>query len=450
MVKERAQAISIANRYFMLADEMAPNFKDHLTEHVVLKWFGQVIKGKENVAAFLLSNEIKTFHTFSDIMPISDISYKQSNRKIKRSLDQNAKCETYTSNYLREAPAISSHEIEMSMTCENVKDYDKKSNANDRAVIHNAASNEYESQKYLDKHLDDNLEQYLEDKLRIFADRDDVNVITDVNKNELSANAIAGMDGKSYSLNKNDLCNLFEPEIMSQPIVGKIQNINRIKLKEEMAPTIRAINRECGQGDGPVTEANATKYLEANGEIKFVQMAAQADSLFLYHWSKLGKKKYWTRQCKLQIAYSLIDNCSPTVTRKCYSAQENACEQAEARMSDLSAKVRHDANEIQKSKVPSLEEAIQASNISIQDVNNFGGYLKPLNFLEDRENFLKTFEATIKDCDINLRIYCNNNKLICDFLNRKPLEVTYQIHEIVYKRVEANTHSTKINSAGTK
>jgi len=47
-----------------------------------------------------------------------------------------------------------------------------------------------------------------------------------------------------------------------------------------MAPTIRAINRECGQGDGPVTaEANATKYLEANGEIKFVRTSMQTGNI---------------------------------------------------------------------------------------------------------------------------------------------------------------------------
>lgn len=76
MVDERAQAISVANHYFVLADGMVFGFKDHLAKHVVLKWFGQVIRGKENVADFMLANKKNSFHTFSDIIPISDISCK--------------------------------------------------------------------------------------------------------------------------------------------------------------------------------------------------------------------------------------------------------------------------------------------------------------------------------------------------------------------------------------
>lgn len=82
MTDERAQVISVANRYFVLADGMVPGFEDYLAEHVVLTWFGKVIKGKKNVAAFMLSNKKESFHTFSDIMPISGIpcKSKQSNR----------------------------------------------------------------------------------------------------------------------------------------------------------------------------------------------------------------------------------------------------------------------------------------------------------------------------------------------------------------------------------
>jgi len=149
----------------------------------------------------------------------------------------------------------------MSTTHENKKDCDQKSNV---AFVHDGC------EFHINKRIS---------KLRISANRDDANANIDVNQNEYSANAIE-MDDQSYDLNENDLCNLFEPEITSQSIVGKIQNINRIKLKEEMAPTIRAINRKCGQGDGPVTaEANATKYLEANGEIKFVRTNMQTGNI---------------------------------------------------------------------------------------------------------------------------------------------------------------------------
>lgn len=151
----------------------------------------------------------------------------------------------------------------MSTTHENIINYNQKS---DVTSIHEAACNKYEF--HIEKCIS---------KLRILTD---MNINMDMNQNKISANAIADVDDQSYDLNESDLCNLSEPEITSQPIVGKIQNINRIKLKEEMAPTITAVNRECGQGDGPVTaEANTTKYLEANGVIKFVQLNTQTGSI---------------------------------------------------------------------------------------------------------------------------------------------------------------------------
>ncbi|XP_077268862.1 uncharacterized protein LOC143900938 isoform X1 [Temnothorax americanus] len=423
VTNERAQAISVANCYFALADGMVPGFKDHLAEHVVLKWFGQVIKGKKNVAAFMLSNKKESFHTFSDIMPILDISRKRTNWKTKQSLDQNANC---TSDYFREAH--SSHETEMSTTHENVENCYQKNKATYAAFIYKAAYNENEF--CIEKCID---------KLGISADCDNVNVNFDVNQNEFSANAIAEMGDQCYDLDENDLRNLFEPEITSQPIVGKIQNINRIKLKEEMAPTVRAINRECGQGDGPVTaEAKATKYLEANGEIKFVRISAETDSPFLYHWSKLWKKKVWKRPCKLQIVYSLlIDNASPTVATKCCGARETA---RSDHVSNLSSKVYHNTDKIQTSKLPSLEEAIQASNALIRDVNHFGGYLQPLNFSEDRKIFLKSFEAEVaqKNPKVHVCAHYVNNKLIFDFPSKRSFNVMYKIHKIIYMDVEEN------------
>lgn len=182
-------------------------------------------------------------------------------RRSTESLDQNAKCEAHTSNCSREELTRYSHETKMSMNYENAIDFNQENNENDATSVHKDDTFNIEEHMY---------------KLEIMTACDDVNVNTDVNadidinQNEISANAIAKMDDKSDDLNKNDLCNLFEPEITSEAIVEKIQNINRTELKEEMAPTIRAINRECGQGDGPViVEAGTTKYLEANGTIKF-------------------------------------------------------------------------------------------------------------------------------------------------------------------------------------
>ncbi|XP_072745578.1 uncharacterized protein [Anoplolepis gracilipes] len=422
MTNERAQAISVANNYFMLADGITPGLKDHLAKNVVLKWFGKNITGRKNVAAFIASHRTESSHMFHDIMPILDITTceeEQSNRS-KEFLDENAKCETHTSYCSREELTRESHETEMSMNYENAIDFNQEENGNDATSVRKNTVFNITGDMY---------------KLEIMTACDDVNVNIDANQNEISANAIAKKDHQSYDLNKNDLCNLFEPEITSQANVEKIQNINRTELKEEMAPTIRAINTECGQGDGPViVEAGTTKYLEANGTIKFLRTNIREDSLFLYDWSKIWKKKNWKRKCKLQIAYSLlIDNEAPKIVKK--STQKSDCSTDRLNPSTV---VNRNAYKIQK--IPSLEEAIRPSNTLIRDINYFNGYLKPVNFSKDREEFLKYFEVERqKKYNAQSCVRYMNNKLILDYPDKKPpLNVMYRIHMIIYTQVEQN------------
>lgn len=82
MSNKCAQAISVANHYFILVDNMVPGFENYFTDDVVLIWFGRKITGKTNVANFILSNKIKSFHSFTNIMPISGITCedKQPNK----------------------------------------------------------------------------------------------------------------------------------------------------------------------------------------------------------------------------------------------------------------------------------------------------------------------------------------------------------------------------------
>lgn len=168
-----------------------------------------------------------------------------------------------------------------------------------------------------------------------------------------------------------------------------------------------------------------------------------SDSLFLYHWSQHWRNKLWKRQCRLQIAYSFVSDSSKIVTKSC-SAQKNTCS---TRVSNPSANFCHNTDKIQKSKLPSLEEAIQVSNTLIKDVNYFGGYLRPVNFYEDRENFLKSFEAErkkIKDIsNIHSCARYMNNKLNFDFPSKRPFNVMYEIHKIVYTNGNKNTSNTQ-------
>lgn len=81
MSNELDCAISIANRYFMLADRMMFGLEDHLAKNVVLKWFGKEIRGKENVNAFFMSDRTESLHMFPDIMPISGITIEEKQSK---------------------------------------------------------------------------------------------------------------------------------------------------------------------------------------------------------------------------------------------------------------------------------------------------------------------------------------------------------------------------------
>lgn len=154
----------------------------------------------------------------------------------------------------------------------------------------------------------------------------------------------------------------------------------------------------------------------------------------------------------MQIAYLLLnDNDSLKVVTECNSVQKDACS---AHVSDRSANFSfgHNTDKIQKSKLSSLEEAIQVSNTLIKDVNYFGGYLRPLNFNEDRENFLKSFDAQRAQINPNVHscVHYVNNKLIFDFPNKRPFNVMYQIHEIVYMNVKENASSNIQEIASTK
>lgn len=74
---EQKQAISFANSYFALADGLASGLESHLSENVILDWFGRTIRGKRNVSAFMEAHKVNSRHMFADILPTTDIHYKQ-------------------------------------------------------------------------------------------------------------------------------------------------------------------------------------------------------------------------------------------------------------------------------------------------------------------------------------------------------------------------------------
>lgn len=89
-------------------------------------------------------------------------------------------------------------------------------------------------------------------------------VITDINHNKIHTKEIGAVDDTFYNLSENDLSNLFKLDILSTDIEEIEHSINRIKLKEEMVPTIK---RKCSRRDKH--DIVQVKYVEANGEVEF-------------------------------------------------------------------------------------------------------------------------------------------------------------------------------------
>ncbi|XP_053999686.1 uncharacterized protein LOC128887617 [Hylaeus anthracinus] len=222
MMDEYTQAISFVNSYFALVDGLAYGLESHLSENVILDWFGRTIKGRKNVTAFMETHKVNSRHIFGNIVPSTCINYE------KKRADRR--------------------------TIFSYKNYDAQEfRRSDVDVDNNENQNQPESS---DQELPETFS------------KDDV--IKDFNQNEINTKGITAMHDTFYDLREGDLSNLFKLEISSTNIEEIEQSINRIKLEEEIAPTVKAVKRECGQGDGPVVaETSTIKYVEADGEIEF-------------------------------------------------------------------------------------------------------------------------------------------------------------------------------------
>lgn len=99
-----------------------------------------------------------------------------------------------------------------------------------------------------------------------------------------------------------------------------------------------------------------------------------------------------------------------------------------------------------KARLPSLEEIGEISNRLVPNTNAFGGYLKDVDFYEDRKDFLESLEmemATKEPCTPLFAPQYVEDKLVfdkpcvdvsnCRSKNRKKFVFNYQIHLIVYE-----------------
>lgn len=243
-------------------------------------------------------------------------------------------------------------------------------------------------------------------------------VVMDINQNEIDDKRIGATDDTFYYLSDDDLSNLFKLEISSPNVEEELgHRINRMKLKEEMAATIKAFERERGQEeDGPVNgQTAAVKYVEADGEIEFSRRKRDTWNAYCLAKSSLHT---WRRPCKLRIAYSTLTEC-PTVDAV------PKCEIVPPRF------------EQPKAKLPSLDEINEITNRLIPNANSFGGFLRELDFFKDRKHFLENLElemVTNDPCTPPLLLQSVEDKLVFD----KPCVNAYDGSERMKKRFVFN------------
>ncbi|XP_076302170.1 LOW QUALITY PROTEIN: uncharacterized protein LOC143220399 [Lasioglossum baleicum] len=225
-------------------------------------------------------------------------------------------------------------------------------------------------------------------------------------------------DSESDYLSEGDLCNLFKFEISPANIEEIEQSINRIKLEEDMAPTVE---RECSEEDGHVNVEAHGNYVEADGEIELSRKFWKPDIRHTY-FSATSNFHTWRRPCKLQIAYSILTEC-PALDPLCETTRDT----------------------VPKDRLPSLTEINEITNRLVPNTNDFDGLLRTIDFVEDRKGILKSLEIVMaKDHRAPLfTLQCVKDKLVfnkpcvnvdvCNEENKRKFVFKYQIHLIIYE-----------------
>lgn len=248
----------------------------------------------------------------------------------------------------------------------------------------------------------------------------------DENENEIEPKQISTAEDTMYDLSEGDLSNLFKLEITPTSVEMIERSINRIKLEEEMAPTIKAIKRECGQGDGPA-ETSTVKYVEANGEIEFSRKFWKQDSWDAYS-SVASSVHTWRRFCNLQIAYSAFDVPQPSKRSRRGNKKPVS-------------RFGHPFG-----RLPSLDELNELSGRLVPNTDDFGKLFKPVDLFSDRNEILEAVESEMASENSGLTLFSPRyvkNKLVFDkpsvepvdndIENRKRFLFNYQIHLIIYE-----------------
>lgn len=300
--------------------------------------------------------------------------------------------------------------------------------------------------------------------------------VTNVNQNEIDAKEISAMNDAFFDddLSEGDLFNLFKLEISTSSTEEIEESINRIKLEEEMAPTIKAIKRQNGPGDENVVVGLSTpKYIETYGEMEFSRRYwkrgkkyTSFNSFFFFqifgifcmirilifslgitrlnstmnitdilfnrtidicnaYSVPMSSVHTWRRPCKLQIAYS-----TEHPTLKLSSNKKNTEKD----------KVRFGHSTI---RLPTLEEINQISDRLVPNTDNFGGFLKNTDFFQDLKDFIKSLEK--EPCKLFDPYYVEKKLMFdkpevnashCNDKKKKMFLYNYQIHLIIYEDSE--------------
>lgn len=64
--------------YENTVDNVKDSFKYHLSEGVVLDWFGKTVKGIKNITSFINSKTAACTHHFTNAKPVEKIGFRDS------------------------------------------------------------------------------------------------------------------------------------------------------------------------------------------------------------------------------------------------------------------------------------------------------------------------------------------------------------------------------------
>ncbi|CAD6237156.1 GSCOCG00002170001-RA-CDS [Cotesia congregata] len=407
MSEDLSEAVSFANGYFALADGLIDDLANYLAEDVILDWFGQTIKGRKNVSAFMKFQNVNSRHIIDEINPSTTIEYRKI-RPLRRKYYSMGGCANKTlgddnedDNGIRYKRKCYS-EGKMDTSADETDEMDVESESADFSKASVGLQNYCHKLTLALKNL--NLE-----KLKLDSHS------TPTSKPSEQADNVSDDDDDDNYYNKSKLNDSYSTEQFLSKLESQPTNFDEIEQKiNYFNETNNAgFKNEHGQGDGPMNESvNPMKYVEVCGVIKSARFFS----------AKQIRKDLRQRQCRLQIAYSNRDtNSNSSAKTESIQTKKTEVDNVESTSAMLADDVNRNcySSSNSNSKLLSLQEIRELGNKLVpHDENaNYSDNDEDCYYNNDRNKFLRCLELQITDNDVKV----NENDFVTPNYKRQEL-----------------------------